>query len=63
MVDKIKDDVTLYKDGNTYTVLINGWVFLRELFIGYDSQEEIVEIITQRLAEHFGVKPEEVWSK
>lgn len=62
-MSKIKDDVTLYKDGNTYTVLINGWVFLRELFIGYDSQEEIVEIITQRLAKHFGVKPEEVWSK
>ena len=60
---KILDRLELYKDGNTYTVLINGWEFLRELFIGYDSQEEIVEIITQRVADHFGVQPNDIkWS-
>lgn len=60
---KIKDEITLYKDGNLYTVLINGWEFIREYFVGYDSEEEIVEIITERIAKHFGVKPEEVWNQ
>lgn len=59
-MSKILDKIELYKDGNTYTVLINGWEFLRETFIGYDSQEEIVEIITQRVADHFGVEPNEL---
>lgn len=59
-MSKILDKIELYKDGNTYTVLINGWEFLHETFIGYDSQEEIVEIITQRVADHFGVEPKEL---
>lgn len=62
MPRKIKDEIELYKDGNTYTVLINGWEWMRELFIGY-TQKEAVKVITERLAEHFGVEPNEVWSK
>ena len=59
-MSKILDKIELYKDGNTYTVLINGWEFLRQTFIGYDSQEEIEEVIAHIVADHLGVKPNEL---
>lgn len=56
-----RDIITLQKLSKyDYRVLINGWVFLDERFLLYDSEEDIIDTIRQRVAKHMGMKPEEV---
>lgn len=56
-----RDIIILQKLGKyDYRVLINGWVFLDERFLLYDSEEDIIDTIRQRVANHMGMKPEEV---
>lgn len=61
MESKIMDRIELYKSGErTYAVLINGWEFLHEVFWGYDSEQDIIDTIKQRVADHFNTKPENI---
>ena len=56
-----RDIITLQKLGKyDFRVLINGWIFLDERFLCYDSEEDIINEIKCRVAKHMGMKPEEI---
>lgn len=53
---KIVDRLELYRDGNTFTVLCNGWELLRETFMFY-SEQEMMKLVRQHTREKLGVPP------
>lgn len=56
-----RDIIILQKLGKyDFRVLINGWIFLDERFLCYDSEEDIIDEIKCRVAKHMGMNPEEI---
>lgn len=50
----IKDRLELYRDGNTFTVLCNGWELFRRTYIFY-TEPEMLRLVKQETRERLGV--------
>lgn len=53
---KIIDRLELYRCGNTFTVLCNGWKLFRTTYMFYNEQE-MLRLVKQETRERLGVPP------
>lgn len=56
MAGAVKDRLELYRDGNTFTVLCNGWELFRTTYMFY-SEQDMLRLVRQETRERLGLKP------
>lgn len=56
----MKDEVRIEQEGNnTYTVIVNGWELFTRTYIGYDSEDDVIEQLYQDIYGELKITEEE----
>lgn len=56
MAGAVKDRLELYRYGNTFTVLCNGWELFHTTYMFY-TEQEMMKLVRQETRERLGLKP------
>ena len=55
----MKDEVQIKRDGNFFTVIVNGWLLFNRDYIGYDSDEDIIDKVYQDIYDELKITEEQ----
>lgn len=55
----MKDEVVIERNGNFFTVIVNGWVLFKRDYLLYDSEEDMLDQVHQDILSELKVTEQE----
>lgn len=55
----MKDEVVIDRDGNFFTVIVNGWLLFKRTYLMYDSEEEMLDAVHQDILGELRISEED----
>ena len=55
----MKDEIVIERDGNFFTVIVNGWVLFKRDYLLYDSEEEMLDQVHQDILSELKITEQE----
>lgn len=55
----MKDEIVIERNGNFFTVIVNGWVLFKRDYLLYDSEEEMLDQVHQDILSELKITEQE----